>query len=87
VTTTPTDEIRLATADEHPVVAECVNAAYATYVPRIGKKPAPMLADYPDLIASGSVYVVDGLPGVQAVQLIELHDDPTIRNQEIRERA
>lgn len=74
-TTTPTDAIRLATADEHTAVAECVDAAYVKYVPRIGKKPAPMLADYPGLIASGSVYVVGEASNIRAVLVIELRDD------------
>ena len=33
------------------------NAAYAQCVPVIGKKPAPMLADYPTLIDDGHVHV------------------------------
>lgn len=43
-------------ADEAAVV-ECVNAAYGHYVAAIGKKPAPMLADYPKLIRDRLVRV------------------------------
>jgi GNAT superfamily N-acetyltransferase len=48
-------------------VRECVRAAYAHYVERIGREPAPMTADYPALIAAGEVWVIradDGIAGV-----------------------
>lgn len=37
---------------------ECVQAAYAIYIERIGKKPATMLANYPALIEEGVVFVL-----------------------------
>ena len=68
--------IRLAHVTEHAAVAECVNAAYAKYIERIGKKPAPMLADYTSLIARGHVYVLeDALGEVQGVLVLETQDD------------
>ena len=33
--------------------------AYAPYVPRIGREPAPMTADYADLIGRSEVWVAD----------------------------
>ena len=39
-------------------VSGCVRAAYAEYVERIGREPAPMAADYAALIAAGEVWVV-----------------------------
>ncbi len=59
--------IRSARAEEHTAVQDCVNAAYFKYVERIGKKPAPMLADYSSLIADGSVYVIPGQFGIRGV--------------------
>lgn len=55
-------EIRQAVQADEPGVSACVDAAYAPYVERIGKKPAPMLDDYAILIESEVVYVatVDG---------------------------
>jgi ribosomal protein S18 acetylase RimI-like enzyme len=44
-------------ADANAVTA-CVRAAYAEYVERIGREPAPMAADYAALIAAGAVWVV-----------------------------
>ena len=48
-------------------VRECVRAAYAHYVERIGREPAPMTADYPALIAAAEVWLIradDGIAGV-----------------------
>ena len=50
-----------------PAVAACVRAAYAHYVERIGREPAPMTADYEALIDAGEVWVAragDGVAGV-----------------------
>lgn len=58
--------IRQATADDEAQIRECAEQAYARYVPLIGKKPAPMLADYAAQIADGDVFVAtDGLDGLQ----------------------
>ncbi len=48
--------IRPAEVEDHEPIASCVRAAYAEYVERIGKEPAPMLADYAALIREGVVY-------------------------------
>ena len=51
-------KIRAATAaDAARIVAIC-NEAYAKYVPRLGKPPGPMLADYPAEIAAGNTVVI-----------------------------
>ena len=50
-------EIVQATRGDARAVAECVRAAYAHYVERIGREPAPMTADYGRLIAAGEVWV------------------------------
>lgn len=34
-------------------------AAYRHYVPRMGREPAPMLADYGELIAAGEVFLLE----------------------------
>ncbi len=56
--------IRLATAADLEEVQRCAEAAYALYVPRIGKEPAPMIADFATQIAAGQVHVC-----VEGVQL------------------
>jgi GNAT superfamily N-acetyltransferase len=50
--------IRLARTDEHQSVAAVVDAAYSKWIPVIGRKPMPMLADYQKLIGDGVVYVI-----------------------------
>jgi GNAT superfamily N-acetyltransferase len=55
-------------------VTACVRAAYSVYVGRIGREPAPMTADYGDLIAHGRVYVIPGTSGVRGVLVIEQKD-------------
>jgi len=50
--------IQRATAADCAAVIGCVHAAYAGYVELIGRRPAPMDADYADLIARGDVYVL-----------------------------
>ena len=49
--------IRLAEASDEPEIRECAEQAYARYVPLIGRKPAPMVADFAAQIAAGEVYV------------------------------
>ena len=38
--------IRPAKANDAPEIRECAEQAYARYVPVIGRKPAPMVADF-----------------------------------------
>lgn len=49
--------IRQAITDDEPAIRECAEQAYSRYVPLIGRKPAPMLADFASQIAGGEVYV------------------------------
>jgi GNAT superfamily N-acetyltransferase len=50
--------IRLADKADCAGVTACVKAAYAPYIERIGRPPAPMRADYAELIARGMVFVL-----------------------------
>ena len=59
--------IRAAVADDEAEVRACVEGAYAMYVERIGKPPAPMLADYSALIDQSAIRVAhdgDALAGL-----------------------
>lgn len=62
--------IRLATASDHVAVSKCVNKAYFKYIDRLGKKPAPMLAEYSSLIGQQIVYVIGSGPAIQAVMVL-----------------
>lgn len=59
--------IRPATAHDVPAIRECVNRAYAVYIPQLGYEPKPMGSDYEALVAQGHVHVLtvaDVLVGV-----------------------
>ncbi|SDI99448.1 Ribosomal protein S18 acetylase RimI [Pseudomonas delhiensis] len=48
---------RQATPDDAPAIARLVDEAYSPYIPRIGRKPAPMLDDYRQVVAEADVFV------------------------------
>jgi GNAT superfamily N-acetyltransferase len=74
-------EIRPARAADADAVAACVHLAYAKYVPRIGRKPKPMEANYAQAIAQHQVWIVDGEAGIAAVlELIPQDDHLLIEN-------
>ncbi len=56
----PELRIRRAVAADVDDVRRIVERAYEQYVPRMGRKPAPMLDDYHDLIGRGVVDVAVG---------------------------
>lgn len=62
--TQETDMIRPANANDEPEIRECAEQAYARYVRVIGRKPAPMLADFVAQIAAGIVYVATDDQGI-----------------------
>lgn len=49
--------IRLAAPVDEPAVRACAKAAYAPYIPLIGKEPAPMVADFAAQIVASQVHV------------------------------
>ncbi|MDZ5602005.1 GNAT family N-acetyltransferase [Pseudomonas sp. RP23018S] len=49
--------IRPARPTDEPEIRTCAEQAYARYVPLIGRKPAPMFADYAAQIAAAQVSV------------------------------
>lgn len=51
--------IRPATPQDEAAIRDCAALAYARYVPRIGREPAPMRADYAAQIAAGHVHVAE----------------------------
>jgi len=51
--------IRGARADDAARIGEIARAAYEKYVPRIGREPAPMTADFAAEIAAGRVVVIE----------------------------
>ncbi len=53
----PARIVRQAESTDFEAVRRCAEDAYAMYIPRIGKKPAPMIADFAAQIAAGQVHV------------------------------
>jgi GNAT superfamily N-acetyltransferase len=77
--------IRPALLDDTASVAACVRAAYAGYVERIGREPAPMGADYEALITAGAVWVAHDAGDVVGVLVLHaLGDALLIENVAVR---
>jgi ribosomal protein S18 acetylase RimI-like enzyme len=81
-------EIRLAEPADLDAIQRIVREAYALYVPRIGKEPAPMTADYAALVDAREVRVAtdtDVVVGVLVVRPVEgaLH----LENVAVADRA
>lgn len=55
-------KIRAATADDTADLQRIARAAYALYVPLIGREPPPMLQDFPADIAARRVWVIGAPP-------------------------
>jgi GNAT superfamily N-acetyltransferase len=51
--------IRGARIDDAGRIREIARAAYARYVPRIGREPAPMVADYDADVGAGRIVVLE----------------------------
>lgn len=52
-------EIRLARVDDLAAIQNCARRAYIHYVDRIGREPAPMVADFAGLIVHSRIYVAE----------------------------
>ena len=63
-------DIRQAADGDVTAIRAVVEAAYSGYVPRIGRPPAPMTADYETLVAEGDVWVGDADGRVVGVLVI-----------------
>ncbi|MGI9482182.1 MAG: GNAT family N-acetyltransferase [Hyphomicrobiales bacterium] len=83
--------IRAATSDDLTSVREIAEAAYLPYVAAIGKKPAPMVADFASQIANGQVWLfsdeeivlgyVVAYPSGGAMQLENIAVDPAFHGR------
>lgn len=56
-------QLRPATLFDLKFVRDCARAAYAPYVRRIGRAPAPMVADFEQNIRNGEVTIADSADG------------------------
>jgi ribosomal protein S18 acetylase RimI-like enzyme len=67
--------IRPAVQGEAEALRDVVHAAYAHYVPRIGKPPGPMLDDYALRIANGQAWVLEDAGRIIGVLVLEDQSD------------
>lgn len=63
--------IRPALPHEAPVLTALVRAAYAPYVPRLGREPAPMGDDYAARIDAGQAWVLEEAGAITGVLVLE----------------
>ncbi|KAK1145231.1 hypothetical protein N8T08_004384 [Aspergillus melleus] len=64
-----------ATSDHVPIIQSMVTAAYSKYIPRIGKPPAPMSANYYELLNTREIFVLERLEDHTIVGSIVLRTD------------
>jgi ribosomal protein S18 acetylase RimI-like enzyme len=64
-----TPRIRNAEADDVARIGAIAHAAYALYVPRIGREPAPMVADFEAEVAANRVVVIEAAGSVRGYMI------------------
>lgn len=72
------ERIRQAVPGDRGAIQALVEAAYALYLPRMGRRPGPMDDDYAARIAAGQAWVVDApdeLGGLVALLVLEPRPD------------
>ncbi|MGA3003762.1 MAG: GNAT family N-acetyltransferase [Acetobacteraceae bacterium] len=67
----PCPIIRAATAADDLAVHAIVDAAYRSYIPRIGKPPGPMLDDYAKRIADGQVWILNNASNIVGILVLQ----------------
>jgi N-acetylglutamate synthase-like GNAT family acetyltransferase len=67
--------VRRARSSDVPAIARVVAEAFAPYVARIGRRPAPMDADYRAAVESKRVWVLEADHEIAGVVVNEVHDD------------
>jgi N-acetylglutamate synthase-like GNAT family acetyltransferase len=67
--------IRKATPQDVGRLTSIAKAAYARYLPRMGRAPAPVTADYAAQVASGAVWVAEGRGGVVGLLVLVARPD------------
>ena len=71
----PDERLRVGAAADVAEVRACVRASYRKYVPRMGKEPGPMLADFEGQVAAGQVTVLEAAG--RMLGLIVMFPNPT----------
>ena len=71
----PEPLLRSATDADVDGITRLVEAAFGKYVERIGKLPAPMTADYANLLATSRIWVLDDGDGLAGVLVTKAEPD------------
>jgi ribosomal protein S18 acetylase RimI-like enzyme len=85
MTATPSDGtagplgLRRATAADLPAIRAVIDAAYARYLTRMDKPPAPMLSDYGPSVEAGTTWVI-GSPVTAVLTLYPREDHLYVEN-------
>jgi GNAT superfamily N-acetyltransferase len=85
MTTPPSDGtprppgLRRATADDLPAIRAVIDAAYARYLTRMDKPPAPMLRDYGPSVEAGTTWIT-GSPVTAVLTLYPRGDHLYVEN-------
>lgn len=72
--------IRRATQDDAECIAVLIAEAYSPYIPRIGKKPAPMLDDYRQVVADFCVFVLTKNADIVGVLVLSQENSELLLN-------
>jgi GNAT superfamily N-acetyltransferase len=84
----PVTTPRRAGQQDVPALIALARAAYSPYVPRIGREPAPMAADYSAAVADAQVWVVDGAARLEGLLvLVPNADHLLVENLAVRPQA
>jgi N-acetylglutamate synthase-like GNAT family acetyltransferase len=67
--------LRRATGDDVDAIEGLITESFGKYVERIGKPPAPMLADYAGLLDTSRIWVLERRDAVIAVLVTQHHGD------------
>jgi N-acetylglutamate synthase-like GNAT family acetyltransferase len=67
--------IRRAEPADVPAIEQLVRDAFARYVPRIGRSPAPMRADYAAVVEHSRVWVLEAEGRIVGTLVNDVHDD------------
>lgn len=68
-------DIQKARPEDAPFIRAIAEAAYKPYVKRIGAKPAPMVSDFPALIAAGEVWCLTEIADIAGYIVMRSGDD------------
>lgn len=67
--------VRPAADGDAIAIAACVDAAYRHYIPRVGRKPGPMLRDYAQAIRDEQVHVVEQDGGIVGALVLAITEE------------